>query len=172
MLMRFITIPRQNSLPSETLLPTIWLYILMGSLLLSFSCSEEEKFTGRQVVYTLQAVSAAYDYEGTATFKELDRGVEITIQLSGNKGESAHYFPAHLHYGAYGATDAPMAAMLSPVDLRTLKSVTVVESLASGESFNFEDVADFDGHVKVHLSDDGPDYHIILVAGNIGKNKP
>src|SRR5690606_22543336 len=84
----------------------------------------------------------------------------------------AHYFPAHLHYGAYGATDAPMAAMLSPVDLRTLKSVTVVESLASGESFNFEDVADFDGHVKVHLAADGPDYHIILVAGNIGKNKP
>lgn len=28
----------------------------------------------------------------------------------------------------------------------------------------------FDGHVKVHLANDGPDYGEILVAGNIGRN--
>lgn len=98
-------------------------------------------------------------------------GVEITLQLLGDRGDAAYYFPAHLHYGEYDMPEAPMAAMLNPVDIRTLKSVTVVGKLSSGEVFNFDDLENFDGHIKVHLADDGPDYHVILVAGNIGKNK-
>jgi hypothetical protein len=28
----------------------------------------------------------------------------------------------------------------------------------------------FDGHVKIHLANEGPDYEVILVAGNVGGN--
>lgn len=138
------------------------------------SCGEdgEAEFIGRQTEYLLSSANAAYHYEGTAVFKEMKAGgVEITVELSGERGDAAYYFPAHLHYGEYDRPEAPMAAMLSPVDIRTLKSVTTVEKLSSGETFRFDDLEDFDGHIKVHLADDGPDYHVILVAGNIGKNK-
>ena len=143
-------------------------------LLLCLSCGEDEDgvFKGREIEYTLSSASSAYLYEGTAIFKEMETGgLEITIQLSGNRGDAAYYFPAHLHYGAYDMPEAPMAAMLNPVDIRTLKSVTIVDRLSSGEKFRFDDLENFDGHIKVHLADDGPDYHVILVAGNIGKNK-
>jgi hypothetical protein len=32
----------------------------------------------------------------------------------------------------------------------------------------FEDLSNFDGHVKIHLANEGPDYSVILVAGNLG----
>lgn len=142
-------------------------------VLFAFSCGQEdEAFIGRQVTYPLSAANADYLYEGNAIFKEMETGgVEITLQLVGDSGEEAYYFPAHLHYGEYNMPEAPMAAMLHPVDIRTLKSVTIVEKLSSGEVFSFDDLEFFDGHIKVHLADDGPDYHVILVAGNIGKNK-
>lgn len=149
----------------------IFLFI---AILFCFSCGsdDEEKPSGRQTEYALLSANSEYPYEGSVLFRELESGgVEITIQLTGNKGGTAYYFPAHLHYGAYDAPDAPMAAMLNPVDIRDLKSVTVVDKLATGEAFGFDDLEVFDGHIKVHLAEDGPDYHVILVAGNIGKNE-
>ena len=143
------------------------------AVLTAFSCGQDdEAFTGRQITYPLSSANTAYLYEGNALFKELENGgVEVTLQLAGNRGDEAYYFPAHLHHGVYNMPEAPMAAMLNPVDIRTLKSVTVVERLSSGEAFNFDDLEKFDGHIKVHMADDGPDYHVILVAGNIGKNR-
>lgn len=139
---------------------------------ISCGSEDEEKPNGRQTEYALLSANLEYPYEGSAMFRELESGgVEITIQLIGNKGEPAYYFPAHLHYGAYNTPDAPMAAMLNPVDIRYLKSVTIVDKLATGEAFGFDDLEVFDGHIKVHLAEDGPDYHVILVAGNIGKNE-
>lgn len=150
-------------------------FFLFIALFCCFSCAgdDEEKFAGRKVEYALLSANLEYNYEGMVLFREMETGsVEITIQLTGNKGESAYYFPAHLHYGAYNMPDAPMAAMLSPVDIRTLESVTVVDKLATGEAFTFDELEGFEGHIKVHLADDGPDYHVILVAGNIGKIAP
>jgi len=137
------------------------------------SCEQEEEgFRGRELSYPLSSANPDYLYEGNALFKELETGaVEITVQLVGERGDAAYFFPAHLHYGEYDMPDAPMAAMLNPVDIRSLKSVTIVDKLSSGEAFNFESLENFHGHVKVHLADDGPDYQVILVAGNIGKNR-
>lgn len=148
-------------------------YSWLAVMLVFLSCQDdaEQTFTGRQIDYKLLSANSEYTYEGTALFREMETGsVEITLKLSGERGDVAYYFPAHLHYGVYGMPDAPMAVMLNPLDMRTLKSVTIVDKLSSGEAFGFDDLEDFDGHIKVHLADDGPDYHVILVAGNIGKN--
>lgn len=149
------------------------LLLLILFLLYISSCSEdkEDLYTGKEVTYNLNQVSLDYDHDGKVTFKEMKIGaLEITIQLSGEKGEDAYYFPAHLHNGTYDNPDAPMAAMLNPIDIRTLKSVTIINELSSGEVLRFDQLQNFDGHVKVHLAADGPDYKVILVAGNIGSN--
>lgn len=145
------------------------------SLLIFFqiSCSAEDDpvYTGRQIEYELHQAGPDYDYHGKILFKELQTGsLEIHIELVGEKASPENYFPAHLHYGGFEHHHAPMAAMLNPVDSRSLRSVTVLDLLSNGEEFKFEDIHTFDGHVKVHLAEDGPDYHVILVAGNIGGN--
>lgn len=149
-----------------------YLFLLIFVILAS-ACREEEDsaYTGRELEYDLDQVTPEYNYRGKILFKELQTGaLEIHIELMGERAAGEHYFPAHLHYGKFELPHAPMAVLLNPVDIRTLKSVTVSDSLADGESFAFEDIQDFDGHVKVHLAEDGPDYHVILVAGNIGRN--
>ena len=147
--------------------------LLLGGIILGFvSCQDEETlYTPREITYRLHQATQSYDYEGSAVFRELKTGaLELTITMMGNKGNDAYFFPAHLHYGPYDTPDAPMAAMLDPVDIRTLKSTTVIEKLEDGTDFTFDQLEQFDGHIKVHLAADGPDYNVILVAGNIGNN--
>ena len=148
--------------------------LLLGVIILGFvSCKDEEEslYTQNEITYNLHRAAESYDYEGSAVFRELKTGaLELTITMTGNKGNDAYFFPAHLHYGPYDSPDAPMAAMLDPVDIRTLKSTTVIEKLEDGTDFTFDQLKQFDGHIKVHLAADGPDYNVILVAGNIGKN--
>lgn len=148
-------------------------FLLISVLAFCFSCSQQEDqtYTNREARQALHAANSMYDYEGEVIFRELLSGeVEVTIAMKGNQGDEAYYFPAHLHFGAYDTPDAPMAAMLDPVDMRTLKSTTLISELSDGKEFRFDDLEQFDGHVKVHLAADGPDYNVILSVGNIGMN--
>ena len=51
-----------------------------------------------------------------------------------------------------------------------MKSTTVLNELSDGTKLSFEGLGDFLGHVKVHLNKEGPDYKVILAAGNIGSS--
>ena len=146
---------------------------LIGVLALCFSCSQQEDqvYTNREARHALHPANFMYAYEGEVIFRELLTGeIEVAIEMKGEKGDEAYYFPAHLHFGAYDTPDAPMAAMLSPIDIRTLKSTTEVGELSDGTKLRFDDLVRFDGHVKVHLAADGPDYNVILSVGNLGIN--
>lgn len=137
------------------------------------SCNKEEEsiYTNNEVVYTLFQASD-FDYSGSATVKELRTGsLELTIELNGPSDNEPYFFPAHLHFGSVDSADAPMAAMLEPVSIQTLKSTTILSRLSDGSDLDFEGLQNFDGHIKVHLADSGPDYQVILVAGNVGMNK-
>lgn len=136
------------------------------------SCGEEkgDDYTRNEMTFNLYQ-SSDFDYSGTILVKELIGGdLEIIIQLTGNKGDSDYFFPAHLHFGTYDNPDSPIAHLLNPVDIKTLKSVTILGQLSNGKKLNFNEFRDFDGHVKVHLADSGPEYQVILSAGNIGIN--
>lgn len=149
------------------------IFLFIGVFLLSISCRQEENqtYTSREARQTLFPANPQYEYRGEVIFKELISGeIEVVIELDGDKGTRAYYFPAHLHFGAYDTPDVPMAAMLDPVDMKTLKSTTVLRELSDGNKLLFDDLEKFDGHVKIHLAADGPDYNIILSAGNIGVN--
>lgn len=148
----------------------LFLFVLLG--INAWSCSEAdpEVYTGQKLEYKLNKASD-FEYSGTLTVRELSDGnLELTVQLVGAKSNASTTFPAHLHFGEYSDPEAPMAFMLTPVSGADLQSKTVLGSLMDGNTLNFEDMQNFDGHVKVHLASEGPDYKVILVVGDIGKN--
>ncbi|WP_291787815.1 hypothetical protein [Cecembia sp.] len=143
---------------------------LFGILL--FSCSEKEdnKYTMNEISYNLYQGSD-FDYRGTVWIKELVGGdLEMTLRLDGPKSDETYFFPAHLHFGAYDNIDAPIAFLLNPIDIRSLESTTQLGALSNGQTLSFQDFQSFDGHIKIHLADSGPEYQIILSVGNIGRN--
>ncbi|MFC5623847.1 hypothetical protein [Algoriphagus winogradskyi] len=147
--------------------------ILVLLVLIAFgSCTESDQdiYTGQKLDFQLFKASE-FDYSGTFSVREMiDGNLEATIQLVGERSSTSTNFPAHLHYGNYTDPEAPMALMLTPVNGADLESKTVLGTLMDGTKLSFEDMKTFDGHVKVHLASEGPDYKVILVAGNVGSN--
>ncbi|MDN3670576.1 hypothetical protein QWY93_14735 [Echinicola jeungdonensis] len=143
--------------------------ILIPLIILFSSCEkwEESIYTGNELEYDLTTVSAGYNYTGKAVIKEMSNGrLELTITLEGEPENRNYSFPVHLHSGPYGEVGAEIFQKLNPIDIRTLKSVTILSI-----ELDFEKMENsFDGHIKVHLASEGPDYDVILVAGNVGKN--
>jgi len=146
--------------------------ILFLLVLIFASCqSEDEKYTANSVSYNLFQ-SSDFDYQGAAEVRELrDGGIEVTLRLNGPTSTEAYYFPAHLHFGSYDTPDADIAFLLNPIDIRTLESKTILGKLSDGTSLDIRSFRNFNGHLKIHLADEGPDYSVILATGNVGKNE-
>jgi len=148
---------------------------LIFGLIVSFgfwSCSEQEPdmYTQNQLEFELFQ-SSTFDFRGNLEVRELTNGsLELTLRMSGAKSYSDYSYPAHLHFGSYDEADSPIAHLLNPVSANNLKSVTVLGPLSDGSRLTFEQMKTFDGHVKIHLANDGPDYGVILVSGNVGGN--
>lgn len=137
-----------------------------------FACNKEEdrRYTRNEIRYDLFQ-SSDFPYTGTATLRELSTGeLEMEIELDGPKDTTPYFFPVHLHFGTYDQVDSPIAFLFNPVDIRTLKSVTPMGILSDGRTLTFEDFKNFDGHIKIHLADSGPEYNVYLTVGNIGAN--
>jgi hypothetical protein len=142
------------------------------SVLIMFSCVQEKEslYTSNELTYNLYQGSD-FDYTGKVQIKELLNGdLELTLELNGEKNNDPYYFPAHLHFGSYDSADSPIAFQLIPVDIRTLKSETILAQLSDGSKLKFAHLNSFDGHIKIHLADSGPEYQVILSVGNIGTN--
>lgn len=146
---------------------------LLLLLTLSFglgSCSDSEDryYTGRTLEVELFQAST-YAYKGKVEFKEVEGGgLELALRLDGAKSYSNEAYPAHLHFGSYNQANTPIAQILNPVSSSNLESLTLLGPLSDGSNLRFEDLATFDGHLKIHLANEGPDYSVILVAGNLG----
>lgn len=146
--------------------------LIFGFLFLSgfWSCTdpEPEVYSGQKLDYELFK-SSDFDYSGQLSVQELiDGSLELTIMLKGASSASATTYPAHLHFGTYDQADTPIAAILNAIPSKELKSVTILDKLSDGNKLDFDAFKNFNGHVKVHLAADGPDYGVILVAGNVG----
>lgn len=150
------------------------LYWILSLVMLTFSfgCENDDEpdndFTGRSIEYPLLA-GAEYNTSGKITFQERkDKSLRAVIKIEPS-GMDGYHHPAHLHYGVFDM-DAPMAAMLYPIDGMTGKGITESVILEDDTILTFEALQTFDGHIKVH-GDDGPNKDLILAYGNIGKNK-
>lgn len=142
--------------------------ILLLCILALNGCSDDTEpsdYTGKQEAYTL-VQGSDFPISGIATFLERRDGTtEIQILLTGTEGDISH--PAHLHYGDYSIPDAEMAATLTPVFGKTGKSITILEALMDETPISYDELINFEGHIKVHL-DGGPNKSTILAAGDIG----
>jgi hypothetical protein len=142
-------------------------------ILLGFTaCSESDPdlFTDNKIEYQLFQ-SSDFNYSGTLEILELvNGGLEFNVKLIGAEGNETTTFPTHLHFGNYEQPEAVIAAVLQPVNSATLSSKTVLRELSDGTKLDFEKMKNFDGHVKIHLAADGPEYQVILVSGNVGMN--
>jgi hypothetical protein len=147
--------------------------LVLAALVVLVSCQEQEDesiYSGRSISYDLFQ-SSDFDYKGLALVRELKSGdLEIEIDMEGPGSEEMYFFAGHLHFGSYDAEGADIAYLLNPVDIRTLNSKTILGQLSNGEKLDFDSFNSFNGHIKIHLADEGPDYSIILVSGNIGAN--
>ena len=145
------------------------LYIVFGVAIL-MSCDESGTDPVTDTLRFDLFQSSDFDYSGVMEVYENSTGVlTVDIQLLGAQA-SGVVFPAHLHFGPYDAPEAEIAFMLNPVSGDNLRSMTELGPLTNGNNLSFEDFKAFDGHVKVHLAADGPDYEVILVSGNVGVN--
>lgn len=143
------------------------LALLLSSLFWSCSKSEEKRYSGKRMDVALYQ-SSTYNYKGNLEIRELvDGSLELNLRLDGAKSYTAVAFPAHLHFGSYDQANAPIAQVLNPVSSSKLESITQLGTLSDGRNLKFNDLVAFDGHIKIHLANEGPDYSIILVAGNL-----
>lgn len=135
-----------------------------------WSCNDPEPspYTGNLLEFDLYKASD-FDFNGTLLVQELTTGgMEFSIQLEGTRSSTEIAYPTHLHFGGYDEAEAPIAQLLTPVSGKDLRSITTLTTLADGSEFSFDQMRNFNGHVKIHLANEGPDYGVILVAGNVG----
>jgi len=159
----------RNIHPMKKLLP-LFALLLISFFFVACDKDRDNNYTNNVLEFNLFQGSD-FDYKGKLIVKELtSRQLELNIELEGPKESNPYFFPAHLHFGSYDKPDSPIAFMLNPVDIRDLRSQTLLGTLSNGESLTFEQFRNFDGHIKVHLAEDGPDYLVILAIGNVGSN--
>ena len=144
-------------------------FVLLIPLL--FACSntndkgmEPDNYSGNSETYTLYQASE-YNVNGTVTFKELKTGfTEVEINVTPTEKGLLH--PGHIHFLSIDA-NGDIAAVLNPIDGEIGKSITIINEFEDGSSINYQDFIQLDACIKVHLSSTPPDYHTILVGGNI-----
>jgi len=148
----------------------LFLIVLIG---LGLGCSDEDPqvidqvYTGNESSYPLESASE-FAITGAATFKErVDGGTDVSIVL--NKTFDTGEFPVHLHFGDVATDKADIALLLSPIAGNSGTSKTTISTLSDESKITFDDLKEFDGCLKIHLSATGEGRDIVLAAGNIGK---
>jgi hypothetical protein len=148
--------------------PMVMVVALLGFAFFGCDTSQEAadtSFTGNEITYTLYQASD-YPVSGVVTLKERTDGTtQAELTLTGTEGNVWH--PVHLHFGAV-EDDGNIALLLSPVLGKTGKSSTHIAELADGTEMTYQDMVGMDASVKIHLSDTGADYFVILAGGDIG----
>ncbi len=121
--------------------------------------------TGEQMSYNLGELNAS-GVSGTILFEERKSGFTLaTIMLNGTPTDGNH--PAHIHDNNL-ETGGGIAISLTNVDGNTGKSMTDFEQTDAAEAITYDELIDYNGHVKVHLSLDN--LGAVVAGGDIGSN--
>jgi len=139
---------------------------------LFISCGDDnttsisDEFTGRESEFILRQASD-FPVSGKVTFKERsDFSLQVVVELNGTEGNISH--PVHLHYGDLSTPDAEIAVLLNDLNATSGVSETIITVLSDESNFRFDDLTDFEGSVKVHLSANGDGRDVVLAGGNVG----
>lgn len=122
-------------------------------------------YTGNMESYTLYQASD-FAVNGIVVLNELKSGyTEVEVKITPTEKGLLH--PVHIHFSSIEA-NGEIAVVLNPVDGETGISITELKEFEDGNAINYSELIDLDACVKVHLSSTPPDYHTLLVGGNIG----
>ncbi len=94
--------------------------------------------------------------------KNTDGSSTVSLQLNGT---STEVHPAYIYYNSL-AQGGPIAITLDPCGC--VESNTVVTELDNGQKISYEELINFNGHVKIHHT--FQKIETILLNGNIGSN--
>jgi hypothetical protein len=121
--------------------------------------------TGEQMSYDLMELNGS-GISGAITFEERKSGFTLaTIMLDGTPADGDH--PAHIHSNSLEAGGG-IVVSLNNVDGNTGMSMTDIEKNDAEEAVTYDDILDFDGHVKVHMSPEN--LGSVVAGGDIGSN--
>ena len=141
---------------SVLLVPLSWLII---------GCTEElPNITGKNHLYELMPTSD-HNIDGHIKIRErFDGSTQLELVLE-NANPNETYL-AYIHHS--NALDGGAVAItLTPVDGHSQTSVTEISNLDAGNAISYEELLEFDGHLKIHSAEDP----VIFVAqADIGKN--
>ncbi|PNQ72412.1 hypothetical protein C1T31_11495 [Hanstruepera neustonica] len=106
------------------------------------------------------------EISGSAKFSQRKNGEALaTIQLTNAIDGEMH--PSHIHRNTALET-GEIALTFNPIDGNTGISYTNINQLDDATPFMYENIADFDGYINVHLSETD---NSIVSQGDIGRNE-
>ncbi len=115
-------------------------------------------------VFALSPVSNS-NISGNVSFVKYEDGrTEVILQIN-NSSKDIH--PAFIYMNSL-AEGGPVALTLAPIECDCEESITVVSKLDNGTPITYEQLINFDGHLKIHQNSDH--LEIVIAQGNIGLN--
>ncbi len=123
--------------------------------------------TGDKTSYNLMEMNAS-GISGNVTFEKRNNGFTlVTLMLTGTMDGKTH--PAHIHENSL-SMGGGIVIDLEPVDGGSGMSKKHVEKKNNGDAITYDELVNFNGHVKVHESPDN--LATLVAAGDIGSNTP
>ena len=115
-------------------------------------------------VFALTPVADS-NISGNVSFVKYEDGrTEVILQIN-NSSKDIH--PAFIYMNSL-AEGGPVALTLAPIECDCEESITVVSKLDNGTPITYEQLINFDGHLKIHQNSDH--LEIVIAQGNIGLN--
>lgn len=123
------------------------------------------ELTDESITYDLDSTGED-GVEGAITITERLSGAAL-VEIDLEETEDGAEHPAIIYMNSV-LEDGDVAISLHPVNGSTGYSVTHVESLDDGTAITYEGLLEYDGHVKVHLSE--AEMGTVIAQGDIGTN--
>ncbi|MET7030097.1 hypothetical protein [Sediminicola luteus] len=142
-----------------------FLLIAIFSLLIS-GCGKDDatEVILAKNVFALSPVADS-NISGNVSFVKYEDGrTEVILQIN-NSSKDIH--PAFIYSNSL-AEGGPVALTLAPIECDCEESITVVSKWDNGQAVTYEELINFDGHLKIHQNSDH--LEIVIAQGNIGAN--
>tara|TARA_R110002051_G_C8521575_1_gene468058 strand:- start:7 stop:456 length:450 start_codon:yes stop_codon:yes gene_type:complete len=142
-----------------------FLFIALVMVILT-GCSKDDNSETSIVsrVFQLNAVSNS-NISGTATFIIKENGItEVVLQIS-NSSTDIH--PAKIYLND-ATTGGEAVITLTSIDCDCESSTTMVSKLDNGTALSYEELVNFNGHLKIHQN--ANHMEVVIAQGNIGAN--
>ncbi|MET7030089.1 hypothetical protein [Sediminicola luteus] len=142
-----------------------YLFLALVMVILT-GCSKDDNSETSIVsrVFQLSAVSNS-NISGTATFIKKENGLtEVVLQIS-NSSTDIHPAKIYLNNAVQGGE---AAITLAAIECDCEASTTMVSKLDNGTAISYEELVNFNGHIKIHQNENHME--IIIAQGNIGSN--